>query len=94
MDSLIHSADIFGNLTFLVENDLGSGKNVGFGKDDGTKIDRSKLDFFGVSSPIVLCFIERRSFRDFTAIIFFFQKFHKIFNFSNVNKVRARDFSI
>jgi hypothetical protein len=47
---------LFGNLTFFVENDLGSGKNVGFGKEDGTVIERSKLDFFGVSSPILLFF--------------------------------------
>jgi hypothetical protein len=46
-----------GNLTFLVENDFGSGKNVGFGKEDGTVIERSKLDFFGVSSPILLFFL-------------------------------------
>ena len=58
---------LFGNLTFLVENDLGSGKNVGFGKEDGTVIERSKLDFFGVSSPILLFFIERQTF-----IIFMF----------------------
>ena len=45
---------LFGNLTFLVEKDFGSGKNVGLGKDDGTVIERSKLDFFGVSSPILL----------------------------------------
>jgi hypothetical protein len=50
-------------LSFLVENDLGSGKNVGFGKEDGTVIERSKLDFFGVSSPILfLFFIERQTF--------------------------------
>jgi hypothetical protein len=36
-------------LSFLVENDFGSGKNVGFGKDDGTEFEDSwKLDFFGV----------------------------------------------
>ena len=37
--------------TFFVLNDFGSGKNVGFGRDDGTREDREP-DFLGVSSPI------------------------------------------
>lgn len=36
--------------SFLVEKHLGSGRKVGFGKDDGAA--SFGLDFFGVSSPI------------------------------------------